>query len=156
MKTSNVAMCFKQTYKLRFIYGIESLSMRTAISVFDKEASNNIVNSTLPHPQQTDCIKRGKISHPRTEPQKPLHMNGKILLYDHPGDLCVRECFGIVRSVANDMLHGTFFVDHFIRELFPTKYKAAAWQSHPAAILSAMQRNQRTCLSTSPVDAPLG
>lgn len=55
-------------------------------------------------------------------------------------DLSTRVFSDIVPNLPVNILLGSLFIDHFIRELFPAERKFVPWDSPPVAML---MRNQQ-------------
>lgn len=98
--TSNVAICFKQTCRLRVNYDVNAASMRTGIFVLYIRVGINLVNATMLTLQWTKRIKREKMQRFSTDAQKPLSLEGKILLHAQLGALCFRIWFSIFHDRA--------------------------------------------------------
>lgn len=110
----------------------------------------NLFNPTLFSLQCSNRIKRGEVPHLCSETQDPIWTKRSILHCDCPGDLCLVKV-GIFDNLAVDMLLDTTFIAFFIFKIFPVEFRFVPWHSHPIAIISAKQRDQRFHVSTSHV-----
>lgn len=69
--------------------------------------------------------------------QELVPIEGIVPLSAPTGDLRVRSWFGVVESLAVNVLLGMSFIDRCIRGIFPSVPKIVRWHSRPVAIISS-------------------
>lgn len=94
--TSNVVICSRPAYRLRFSYGSDNSSERTGQYLFNARAGINLVNKALIPPQWMRCFKRGKLPSFFTVIQEPFRMEKPIILHVRLCELYARVWFGII------------------------------------------------------------
>lgn len=81
-------------------------------------------------------IKKEALLKLRTTTKQPLYNERLVLLHLRLGDLCTQVWFGIASQIADDMLVGNAFIDHFIHRIFPLEQMVVPWHSPPVATLT--------------------
>lgn len=116
--------------------------MRNAHSRSDTKDGLSLASATLIfQPWQHRLIQRSLLKL-QTVTEQPLHVVGRIFLQIRAGFLCVSVYFGDVPNLFVDMLLGTFFIDRFIHEIFPSKRKVIPWRFLPVADLFPYQQQK--------------
>lgn len=79
---------------------------------------NHISKRTLPT-EWHDRMKFVDDSAPMAATKQAVKVEGAMLLHVSIGDLSVRVCFGVVTTLAVQLLFGTSFFDRFVKAIFP-------------------------------------
>lgn len=93
--------------------------------------------------QNISRIARRKTPHLHIAAQEPLRVKRTKLFYGSLNDLYAGLWLGIVHNFSFNKLLDIFFINRFIRVIFPAKQKVVPWHPRPVGILPSTLRNQR-------------
>lgn len=91
----------------------------------------------------------------RTEKQKPLHTEKKILFCVRLGDLWDKVCFDTIHSLTVDMCPRTSLSDQFIYRIFPSKWNVCWCHSQPVKVLLTTKSSLHIPTNAWSVASPL-
>lgn len=78
--------------------------------------------------------------------KRPTRSESFIPFHFQIVDLSIRVWFGVVTSVAVDLLLGTSFIHRYVQEKFPSERKLVPWHSRPVDILPQSLMTSNTVL----------
>lgn len=90
----------------------------------------------MPKKKMVKQNRKSAIAQLRSSTEKPIALEGTMLLFGQKGGLCVRVWFEVVANLAVDIFLGASFVHRYIRGLFCSEKKVVAWHSSPVLIIA--------------------
>lgn len=119
--TDEVALFNKKHYNVAIIIELISWRMCPVNCLFNTGTGPNLLRENMNEAYWMSTIRVSKTLRLRSATSQKVEVVDIILFHVRMGESCVRVMFGIFRNLTVSVRLGTFFIEKFVKRIFPPR-----------------------------------